>query len=33
MDELSSQVIDIIERDCPPELLSPKGIEGGPRAT
>lgn len=32
MDELPSQVIDIIERDCPAELLSPKGIEGGPGA-
>jgi hypothetical protein len=33
MDELPSKVIDIIERDCPEELLSSKGIEGGRRAT
>lgn len=27
VNELPSEVIDIIERDCPPELLSSKGIE------
>jgi hypothetical protein len=32
LNELSSEVIDIIERDCPPELLSANGIEGGSRA-
>lgn len=31
LDELPSEVIDTIERDCPPELLSSKGIEGGVR--
>lgn len=31
LNELPSEVIDTIERNCPPELFSSKGIEGGSR--